>query len=102
MRSTRETSKEWPRVRKRVLVRDRRRCLFCGQPSNIVDHRLPTTWGGLDELENLQTMCAEDHRVKTIEEARLGRRLKDGSADEKEVRRHVLRWTPDRSLWGLS
>jgi 5-methylcytosine-specific restriction protein A len=100
VRSTRSTSDGWSKARAAVLRRDRRRCVFCGQESKTVDHRLPTAWGGSDELDNLQTMCRDDHRVKTGEESRLGRRLKDGSAGDEDVARHVLRWTPDLSLWG--
>ena len=100
VRSTREVGAGWSVTRRTVLVRDRRRCLFCGQPANLVDHRLPVAWGGGDELENLQTMCRDDHKVKTGEESRLGRSLKDGSVGDEAVARHVLRWTPDLSLWG--
>lgn len=100
VRSTRQVGADWPAVRRRVLRRDRNRCVFCGEVSKTVDHRLPVAWGGGDDLDNLQTMCVVDHRVKTTEESRLGRRVRSGECGEEDVRRHVLRWTPDRSLWG--
>jgi len=100
VRSTRVTSKEWPTQRRRTLQRDRRRCLFCGQSANLVDHRLPIAWGGTDDLGNLQTMCKADHKVKTVEESRLGRMIAAGTRTEASIDQHVLRWTPDFDIWG--
>lgn len=102
VRSTRTTSKAWSTQRRRTLQRDRRRCLFCGRAATVVDHRRPLAWGGTDDLDNLQTMCPEDHKVKTAEEARLGRMLAGGARGQDDVDRHVMRWTPDLSIFGIT
>lgn len=46
------------RVRAAILQRDRRRCHYCGQPANTVDHLKPLAEGGsrLDP-RNLAAAC---------------------------------------------
>lgn len=100
VRSERTVSPEWSKIRRRVLVRDRQRCVFCGRQSKIVDHRLPVAWGGTDEPANLQTMCVLDHKAKTREEGIVGRKIASGELPESAVDLHVMRWTPDLSIWG--
>lgn len=51
------------RVRARVLAPGR--CAMCGRrPSEhgvvlVVDHKIPQTWGGDDEIDNLQPLCED-------------------------------------------
>jgi 5-methylcytosine-specific restriction protein A len=65
---------QWEKVRLRALKRDRYLCQPCERKgfvtqANAVDHILPKSQGGTDELENLQAICNECHEVKTIEES---------------------------------
>lgn len=57
-------------VRQAVLSRDGGRCVRCGSDELLqIDHRRPTYMGGLDEIDNLQTLCRSCHRKKTSEDA---------------------------------
>lgn len=54
-----------------VFKRDSYRCQICGATAQDgckleVDHKVPVAKGGLDELDNLQTLCFECNRGKGI------------------------------------
>ena len=57
------------RVRFEVLKRDRFQCQYCGRAAPDVllevDHVLPVSAGGTDELENLRTSCQGCNRGKS-------------------------------------
>lgn len=70
-----------PKRRDIVFKRDNYKCVVCGCSDSItIDHKLPTSLGGTNELYNLQTMCNKhnnekgnkypyyDHEVKELEE----------------------------------
>lgn len=64
---------EWDRVRERILKRDGYLCLEHKKrgvyvPGNEVDHIIPKEHGGTDDDSNLQTLCKECHKEKTIRE----------------------------------
>lgn len=68
-------SREWYALRKQVLVRDAWQCCSCGRicvdkREAQVDHIIPKSRGGLDELSNLQTLCIKCHGRKTVAESR--------------------------------
>ena len=70
---TKKTSKRNPinaALRHEALVRDGYRCLECGasnkEISLEVDHIIPVSQGGTDELHNLQTLCITCNRAKNI------------------------------------
>jgi 5-methylcytosine-specific restriction protein A len=45
-------------IRLKVFSRDKYRCVECGKSAHLtIDHILPISKGGTDELNNLQTMC---------------------------------------------
>ena len=51
-------------LRKEVFKRDNYRCVECGASKDDgavlhVDHKVPVSKGGTDELENLQTLCSD-------------------------------------------
>ena len=51
-------------LRKEVFKRDNYRCVECGASKDDgatlhVDHKIPVSKGGTDELDNLQTLCSE-------------------------------------------
>jgi len=57
-------------IRKRFLVfkRDEFTCVMCGRSGRgvklEVDHKIPISKGGTDDLDNLQTLCFECNRGK--------------------------------------
>lgn len=55
----RERHREWPRIRKEVLARDGAICHYCGVTRRWmqVDHVVPRTKGGTDDLANLVVAC---------------------------------------------
>lgn len=66
--------------RRRILDRDGYRCVECGTDNEPfeVDHWHATALGGTDDDENLRTLCAHCHRIKTNRDVRMiakGRRL---------------------------
>lgn len=70
------------------------RCCFCGAQTLIVDHRLPLSMGGTDDVSNLQPMCDAHHRDKTSQESMLGKLAARGELSQADIDAHVERWTP--------
>ena len=63
-----------PALRKKVLLRDGHRCVDCGaNPATDpfvtleVDHRVPVSKGGTNDLTNLQTLCWACNRGKGMQ-----------------------------------
>lgn len=60
-----------PKLRQAVFERDNFRCQRCGRSSKIhgvvlhVDHLLPVSKGGTNDMSNLQTLCAECNLYKS-------------------------------------
>lgn len=72
-RHERGYGKEWDRLRKVVILRDKGLCQPCREegratPANIVDHILNKASGGTDDLSNLRVICRAHHDAKTIAE----------------------------------
>lgn len=64
----------WEKLRAMVLA-DEPLCRQCHAAGVVaaavtVDHIIPKAWGGTDETENLQALCASCHRDKTARERR--------------------------------
>ena len=58
----------WEKLRRLVKVRDPI-CVVCGRrPTRDIDHILPKTQGGTDDLTNLQGLCKSCHSRKTARE----------------------------------
>ncbi|MGB3640866.1 MAG: HNH endonuclease [Rivularia sp. (in: cyanobacteria)] len=55
-------------VRVSVLHRDKSKCVFCGKSAKQVqleiDHMIPFSKGGSNNLNNLQTLCIDCNRGK--------------------------------------
>ena len=65
---------EWPRLRRRVLIRDRHTCQDCkrqGLRRVEVHHLVHLRDGGTDDMENLILLCYDCHRKR---HASVGRR----------------------------
>lgn len=70
-RRTQPLPRGWERLRRYVLVRDDYVCYVCGGPgADAVDHVVPASRGGMDDLSNLRAIheipC---HQRKTALEA---------------------------------
>jgi len=63
----------WKHPRERALKRDNYLCVLClkrgiYKPANVVDHIIPKAHGGMDELDNLQSLCRCCDKQKTARE----------------------------------
>ena len=64
----------WRKLRDRVLKRDRYLCQPCERKNFVsiassVDHIVPKSRGGTDDMSNLQAICEECHKEKTTVES---------------------------------
>ena len=61
---------DWSQRRREVIARDGGNCQQpgCYSPGNEVDHVVNIANGGTHELENLQLLCSNHHRLKTRQE----------------------------------
>lgn len=66
----------WEQRRQEVLERDENRCVQCGADATDVDHVLPVALGGDDEVENLQSLCSDCHKRKTVQDNEMSRRMR--------------------------
>lgn len=60
-----------------------RGCAKCGRTATEIDHIVPLSEGGLDEVSNLQALCSGHHRNKTVRE--MERRLRGYPALVREA-----------------
>jgi len=72
-RHQRGYGKEWVKLRAIVLKRDAflcQTCLRAGRPQQgkEVDHIIPKSMGGGDDIANLETICNTCHKSKTVRE----------------------------------
>lgn len=62
---------DWKKRRDAVVRRDGFRCVICGSYGPLeVDHIIPVAKGGSWEPTNLQTLCSDCHRRKTLDDNR--------------------------------
>jgi 5-methylcytosine-specific restriction endonuclease McrA len=48
-----------------VFIRDGRKCRICGKTKGLtIDHIMPRSKGGSNEIDNLQTLCSKCNRLK--------------------------------------
>lgn len=55
---------DWKKRRLLVLKRDGYTCHYCGLDANSVDHVLPRSRGGTDDLDNLVACCSSCNSSK--------------------------------------
>jgi 5-methylcytosine-specific restriction enzyme A len=79
----RKPGRAWGPFRRKVMIRDQRRCVLCGRPATVVDHLLPEAWGGTETMANLRAMCGRCHLAKSQDESRLGRFMARMLPDER-------------------
>jgi len=63
LRSTGST-RQWTKIKQRILRRDQFICQYCGQQADTVDHVVPRRLGGLDNDENLVAACRRCNLAK--------------------------------------
>ena len=93
--STRRSPGNWKTLVKAVKRRDRAKCRICKEKGSVVDHLLPTKWGGNHGMTNLRLMCSACHAKKTTDESTLGRRLRkvsDQAEYDSMIRDFIARW----------
>lgn len=64
----------WQQTRQRILERDGYLCVECMRDGRVtlatdVDHRTPKSKGGTDDPDNLQSLCADCHKAKTVRDS---------------------------------
>ena len=64
----------WDKLRKLAMGRDDWLCQPCKRegkatPAREVDHIIPKSQGGTDDLSNLQGICPDCHKAKTAQES---------------------------------
>lgn len=50
-------------VRNQAILRDKGKCVFCGESATEVHHLRYPRWGLFDTVENLASVCHECHCV---------------------------------------
>ncbi|MFE6363004.1 HNH endonuclease [Streptomyces sp. NPDC057806] len=70
-----ELPRNWESLRRRVIRRDGSQCTAlhsdgtrCEQPGTDVDHVVPHSLGGSDDMDNLALLCSWHHRHKSSSE----------------------------------
>jgi 5-methylcytosine-specific restriction endonuclease McrA len=51
------STRQWRKIRERILRRDGYICQYCGQEADTVDHVIPRRLNGLDTEDNLVSSC---------------------------------------------
>jgi hypothetical protein len=52
-----------PQRRRAVLERDNYMCFACFGPANTIDHIVPYSYGGTDDMDNLITACETCNKI---------------------------------------
>lgn len=65
----------WKKLKRDALERDAHICLTCGATATTVDHITPVARGGGHGMDNLASICARCHDIKTKAEAKHGKAL---------------------------
>jgi 5-methylcytosine-specific restriction endonuclease McrA len=63
LRSTGST-RQWTKIKQRILRRDGFICQYCGQEANTVDHVIPRRLNGNDADDNLVASCRRCNLAK--------------------------------------
>jgi len=63
LRSTGST-RQWTKIKQRILRRDGFICQYCGQEANTVDHVIPRRLNGNDSDDNLVASCRRCNLAK--------------------------------------
>jgi len=82
----------WKR-REYVLLRDLLACMYCLCVATTVDHVLPLSQGGTNDVRNLVACCRKCNRLKgsgPVDGPLIARRIRESTASEKYARRLAL------------
>lgn len=80
------SSWEWEIKRLKVFARDDDTCRSCGSKENLeADHIIPVALGGCEDLDNLQTLCYDCHKKKTVQDHEKIRRVRKTRKLRKRV-----------------
>jgi 5-methylcytosine-specific restriction endonuclease McrA len=55
---------KWKHLRRAVLNRDQHTCAYCGKEATQVDHVVPVSAGGSQDMDNLVAACAPCNNAK--------------------------------------
>ena len=58
------STRQWRKIRERILRRDGHICQYCGQEADTVDHVIPRRLNGLDTDDNLVSSCRKCNLAK--------------------------------------
>ncbi len=66
----RTRGRQWMTIRKRLLD-NQPLCAMCSKkdiikPATEVDHIIPLFKSGTDDMDNLQALCSDCHKIKTL------------------------------------
>ncbi len=53
------STRQWRKIRERILRQGQYVCVYCGQEATTVDHVIPRRLGGNDSDDNLVPSCAK-------------------------------------------
>ena len=60
------STRQWRKIRERILRRDGYICQYCGQEADTVDHVIPRRLNGLDTDDNLVSSCRKCNLAKGV------------------------------------
>jgi uncharacterized CHY-type Zn-finger protein len=107
----RTVTTKWKKLRQEVFERDVFKCKYCNSSKKLVAHHVrPVRYGGIDALDNLETVCAschqkvEKHHFENILEEVIANKCcqcmnnyADGRKDCKVKRCPLYPWMPYNS-----
>ena len=104
---TRKRVAEYRDRQKQKQIGPAKKCVYCGEYGDTVDHVIPKAHGGLDVPENMVCACLacnmqkNDHDVAKFlnDRLRLNEQIDIASIEESDVLRHHVRFDREKKLF---